>query len=400
MSNILPRAPLKLAIRPVERLEAPEVDKVYKQVGVRLWGEGAYERESITGSQTKYGVLSQVKTDDIIVNKIWARNGSVAVISSKLDGCYVSGEFPTFEPIEGILYPRWFHWLTKTRDFWEQCDEMSRGTSGKNRIRPEKFLEVQIPLPLLDEQRRIVARIEELAAKIEEARGLRREAEEEAEMLLKNSLKEIFETFIEQNGVRELGDLFLEAGYGTSVKCSYERLDNEIPVLRIPNVISEKVSFNDLKYGEINTDEINRVLLGEGDILVVRTNGSADLVGRSAVVPILPEPTAFASYMIRIRCDHNIISSDYLQLILRHLRTDGQLFDFARTTAGQYNVSLGRLRKAKIPLPSLPEQRRIVARFDALQAQIDILRHKQAESSAELDALLPSILDKAFKGEL
>lgn len=64
------------------------------------------------------------------------------------------------------------------------------------------------------------------------------------------------------------------------------------------------------------------------------------------------------------------------------------------------NISLGDLRQLKIPTPPLFEQRRIVAELDALQAQVDSLKKLQAETAAELDALLPSILDKAFKGEL
>ena len=76
--------------------------------------------------------------------------------------------------------------------------------------------------------------------------------------------------------------------------------------------------------------------------------------------------------------------------MMQHLRVAGVLVDFARTTAGQYNVSLGRLRAAEIPVPPLPEQRRIVAELDALQLQVDALKRLQAETSVELDALLPS----------
>ncbi|GAC1404256.1 MAG: hypothetical protein NVSMB49_22600 [Ktedonobacteraceae bacterium] len=161
--------PLEEIVLPIERLEVPDAEKLYRQIGVKLWGEGAYERETIYGSQTKYSTLSMVEANDIIINKIWARNGSVAVVPKYLDGSYVSGEFPTFVPIQGKLNPRWFHWLTKTKGFWMQCDEKSRGTSGKNRIRPEMFMKITIPLPPLEEQQRIVARIEELATKIEEA---------------------------------------------------------------------------------------------------------------------------------------------------------------------------------------------------------------------------------------
>lgn len=222
---------------------------------------------------------------------------------------------------------------------------------------------------------------------------------EEVEALPNSELTAIFKALLEQNDACQLDKLLLEAGYGTSTKCEYERLENSVPVLRIPNVASERVNFDDVKYGTLTNAELDRVLVTEGDVIVVRTNGSADLVGRCAVVPTLSEPTAFASYLIRLRCDRQIVDSDYLQLMFKHLRTAGTLFDFARTTAGQYNVSLGRLRAAQIPIPPLPEQRRIVAYLDNLQTKIDALKQMQAETAAELNALMPSILDKAFKGE-
>jgi type I restriction enzyme, S subunit len=138
-------------------------------------------------------LLSRIEADDIIVNKIWARNGSVAVVSENLAGCYVSGEFPTFIPIRDKLEPRWFHWFTKTPLLWKQCDEKSRGTSGKNRIRPERFLEIHIPLPPLDEQRRIVARIDELSTKIKEARDLRSYTVQRSKSLWASALREAFQ---------------------------------------------------------------------------------------------------------------------------------------------------------------------------------------------------------------
>src|SRR3989338_6446511 len=101
--------PLGEVISPVERPETPIPGVEYRQIGVRLWGEGAYERETIDGGQTKYKTFSRVEADDIIVNKIWARNGSVAVVSEQLEGCYASGEFPIFTPIKKKLDSKWFH---------------------------------------------------------------------------------------------------------------------------------------------------------------------------------------------------------------------------------------------------------------------------------------------------
>ena len=133
-----------------------------------------------------------MESEDIVVNKIWARNGSVAVVETALAGCFVSSEFPTFTTNRDRLLPQWMHWLTKTPGFWAQCDEKSQGTSGKNRIKPFQFLSIEIPLPPLSEQRRIAAIIEELAVKITEARLLRKQAVVEAEALLSEQMRRVF----------------------------------------------------------------------------------------------------------------------------------------------------------------------------------------------------------------
>jgi type I restriction enzyme, S subunit len=73
---------------------------------------------------------------------------------------------------------------------------------------------------------------------------------------------------------------------------------------------------------------------------------------------------------------------------------------FCTTTAGNIGISATDLKTISIPVPPLPEQRRFVAYLDNLQAKVDALKQLQAETQAELDSLLPSILDKAFKGEL
>ena len=66
-----PKVLLGEVLNPVERPEVPIVGSVYRQIGVKLWGEGAYERETIDGGQTRYRTFSKVETNDIIVNKIW-----------------------------------------------------------------------------------------------------------------------------------------------------------------------------------------------------------------------------------------------------------------------------------------------------------------------------------------
>src|SRR6266542_4491463 len=162
--KVYPEAPLSQIARPISRPVLVLPGKCYRTIGVKWWGEGAYERETIDGSQTAAKTLSLVRNGDLIINKIWVRHGSTAIASVDVDGCAASGEFPTFELDKEKVEPEWIHWQTKTRGFWATCDALSRGTSGKNRIKPELFLTIRVPLPPLAEQRRVVARIEELAA--------------------------------------------------------------------------------------------------------------------------------------------------------------------------------------------------------------------------------------------
>jgi len=66
----------------------------------------------------------------------------------------------------------------------------------------------------------------------------------------------------------------------------------------------------------------------------------------------------------------------------------------------QMMLTPGRIENLNVPLPPLEEQRRLVAYLDGLQAQVSALRAVQAETERELSALMPSVLDRAFKGEL
>jgi hypothetical protein len=93
-----------------------------------------------------------------------------------------------------------------------------------------------------------------------------------------------------------------------SEKCVDEREAATIPVLRIPNIVSEKVQFSGMKYARLSEHEFCKRTLCLGDILVVRTNGSKELVGRCAVVDTVTEKTVFGSHLIRLRLKKNITS--------------------------------------------------------------------------------------------
>jgi type I restriction enzyme S subunit len=381
-------------LTPTERGETPMPGTTYRQIGVKLWGEGAYERETMDGSQTKYAQLFRAEAGDVIMNKIWARNGSVAVVSDALAGCFGSGEFPMFVPRRDRLESRWIHWLTKSRGFWAQCDEKSQGTSGKNRIKPEQFLNVEIPLPPLAEQRRVVARIEELAAQIHEARTLRHQAIEEAEALLTTARRVVISECDAETVALEDACAAIIDNLHSNPSLS----ETGIPCIRSPDVGYGTLDLD----GAQRTDEDEfrrRTVRGEPkekDIVLVREGGGT---GKCAVV--LPgQRFSLGQRVMMLRPNtERILPRFFLHQLLSPQIQEAQIVPLSKGSASPH-LNIGALRSFNLVLPPLPEQHRIVSELDAMQAEVDALKRLQAETAAELDALLPAILDRAFKGEL
>ena len=390
MSKSFPLVPIGEVAFSVERPEAPLPGTVYRQVGVHLWGEGAYERESIDGGETKYSTFHWVESGDIIVNKIWARNGSVAVVNDELAGCFCSGEFPIYAPDRNRIEPRWFHWITKTSWFWHECDLKSRGTSGKNRIRPEKFLEIQIPLPPMEEQRRIVAKIDELAAKIKEAQELRQRAVERGGELVGAKAASVFRSALKV-GSRPLHSVAtLERGKFSHRPRNEPRFfGGAHPWIQIGEIESS-TKFIRHWTQTLNDDGLaisKKFPRGTVLISIAATIGAVGVLDFDCCVP--------DSIVGVIPGDG--LDSEFIYYYLGYLR---QHLEEIAPQSAQKNINLQILSKLPVPQLTLSEQRRIVEELDALQAEEDALKRLQAETAAELDALLPSILDKAFKGEL
>jgi type I restriction enzyme S subunit len=382
---------MKFPLTPLSEIACPVVRPIpvvpgasYRTIGVKWWGEGAYERETIDGSQTAAKMLSIVHEGDLIINKIWVRHGSTAIASKAVDGCAASGEFPTFELDQALVLPRWIHWLTKTQDFWSKCDSLSRGTSGKNRIKPELFLTILIPLPSLNEQRRIVAQIEELAAGIEEAQELRRQVESDFNTLCRS--------------------IIFDRSYGDSIPTPMR----ELVRLKEPDVI-------------VHQEEVYHFAgvysFGRGVFKGLRKSGTEFTYNRLTLLRagdfVYPKLMAWegALGIVPPECDGLVVSPEFPVFEVDQSRVLQDTLDVYFRTPSVWpmlsaastgtNVRRRRLNPSdflafKMPVPPMTIQQR----FREIKTQMEVVKCLQAETSAELDALLPAILDKAFKGKL
>ncbi|XZF65008.1 MAG: restriction endonuclease subunit S [Gloeotrichia echinulata DVL01] len=195
---------------------------------------------------------------------------------------------------------------------------------------------LQIALPPLSEQRRIV----EILDQADALRRMRAEADAKAERILPALFIKMFgdpATNPMRWEEKKLPDLNIDFRYGTSVKC--DSIIKGLPVLRIPNILGGEINIDALKYGELSSEETNRLLLQQGDLLFVRTNGNPDYVGRCAVFD-LDEPYIFASYLIRARFPIDTVESRFIAAYLQTPSGRQGMLPFIRTTAGQSNTAL------------------------------------------------------------
>ena len=133
---------------------------------------------------------------------------------------------------------------------------------------------------------------------------------------------------------------------------------------------------------------------------MVRGNGSKHLCGMAGLVTEDADFVIFPDLFIHVPLPEQYILPEFFVVAWNSAATREIIEQKAKTTSGIWKVNQGHISSTGIPLPPLPEQRRIVAELDGLRAQVDALKKLQGETAAELDALLPSILDKAFKGIL
>ena len=352
-------------------------------------------RDIVSGAEIKTKEQQVCRAGEFLVAEIDAKVGGFGVVPDELDGSIVSSHYFLFEVNQKKLDERFLDYFVRTPFFRDQVS--ARGSTNYASVRPQHVLRYQIPLLPLSEQQRIVSRIEELAAKINEARILRQRAVEEAETLVANEIKTRFDRGKKSGWTfGSLGDYVTDDCYGTSEKTHDD--DSGTPVLRMGNIQGGRLDLRDLKYLHVAEKDRAKLILKRGDVLVNRTN-SAELVGKCAVFDMQGE-FAFASYLIRLRLDIERADPRLIASYINSPAGRAYMFSERKQMTGQANVNATKLKALPIALPPLSEQHCIMADLDALQVQADALQKLQAETAAELEALLPSILDKAFKGEL
>ena len=400
MNSSWPLVTLGEVLRPVTRPESVDPEKTYKILGAHWYAKGLYIKDILMGSEIRANKVYQINAGDFVYNRLFAWKGSFAVASKEDDSCYVSNEFPCFVVNQDRADPIYLWKYFSRSPVWDEALGLSTGgtPTSRNRLKEDKFLALKFPLPFLPEQRRIVARIDELVTKIDEARTLRQQAQQKADALLGLSISRL--CCSPTSKTMTIGELVGEGSLrnGRSVKSTGDI--GEVRCLTLSAMRHGRIDIRDSKVVPLPLDEAQPFLIRNGDVFIVRGNGSKNLCGMAGLVTDETSSVIFPDLFIQVALPKQYILPEFFVAAWNSDATRKVIEEKAKTTSGIWKVNQGHVSSTRIPVPPLPEQRRIVAELDVLQAHLDALKKLQAETAAELDALLPSILDRAFKGEL
>lgn len=389
MNSPFPKAPLRSLLRRAEEPVVIQPTETYKQVTVRLLHKGVVLRRQQLGAEIRTARQWRVRAGQVLLSRIDARNGAIGRVPPELDGAIVTNDFWSFDVDADAAEPRFLVAYFGTGEFVEACKRASEGTTNRVRLQPERFLDTEVPLPPLPEQRRIVARIEELAAKIEQVRTLRRQAAEEVGALFAAGSDAAFRPRVGWKEAR-VGEICEPPQYGFTASATNDPVGPRL--LRITDIQDGHVNWDTVPFCQCPNPE--QYLLQKGDLVFARTGATT---GKSFLIGDCPT-AIFASYLIRLRVK-SLVRVEYLYHYFRTPLYWSQISE-EKTGTGQPNVNGKKLAVIRVPIPPVDEQSRIVAHLDGLRGSVEALKGLQEETASEVDALLPSILDKAFKGDL
>jgi type I restriction enzyme S subunit len=332
------------------------------------------------------------------------------------------------------IEPRWIAWAVRAHEHMVLRDCRKRGTTVAS-LDTVRLLDFEIPLAPPDDQRRILAALDEQLSRLDAAQacltaGGARTRLAEASLLdaavagrltpaRTESPADLLEAIAQRRqqltqkpalsprqiafalpknwDIASLDALSWSAGYGTSTKCDYE--GSGIPVLRIPNIQDGKVESSDIKYAVDQNVDLTEMLVTPGDILFVRTNGSRDLIGRAAVADG-DLRAAFASYLIRFRLVRDGVDPKWVQTVVSSPTWRRYLTSNASSSAGQHNLNLKILGSLPIPVPAVTCQQEILDEIEVRRSRLRRIGRSATDAAAKASALRRSLLGAAFSGRL
>ena len=380
--------PLSDLLQPVSRPEPVRPDGTYQILGARWYGKGLYTKDVKSGNEIQAKKVYKVSSGDFVYNRLFAWKGSFAIASQENDGCYVSNEFLCYLVNPRLLDTRFLMYYFSRQSAWSEALGLSTGSTptSRNRLKEGQFLGMRVPVPSRAEQERVVVGLDAISGKIRKAQELRQMATEEAGTLLSSERAHVFEAAAE-NGTVRLQDLVtLERG-----RFSYRPRNDP----RFFGGAHPWIQIREIETSGKYISEWSETLNDEGLGVSKKFPRGTVVVSIAATigaVGILEFDCCFPDSIVGVTPNAGT-ESEYVYHYLCHVRS--HLEDVAPQSA-QKNINLEILSALAIPALPTDKQRKVVAHLNAVETAISSLREIQVARDAELNAMLPAVLDRAM----
>ena len=336
---------------------------------------------------------SSFQTGDVLFAKITPcmENGKVA-LAGELTNRIGRGstEFFVLRPAAAVLGDYLFYYLRQAR-FRAQAKQYFTGTAGQQRV-PKSFMEnALIPLPPLDEQRRIVATLNR-AAKIERLHA--QATERLREFVPALFLKMFGDPTHNSKGwqTARVGDVCeVQGGLQVTRKRAVHPLT--APYLRVANVLRDKLVLDEIKSIRLTERELQRVRLLKGDLLIVEGHGNPGEIGRLAVWDGSIATCVHQNHLIRVRPDPAIVLPSFACAYLNSSSGRLHLLRQGKTTSGLNTISASDVKSCPVFVPPIELQRhfaQIVDKAHQLVLRAEVAATKATTLTSSLMARLLS----------
>lgn len=334
--------------------------------------------------------LSRFSENDTLFAKITPcpENGKIAFVDHLPAPIGIgSTEFIVLSPREGTA-PKYLFHLVCSDAVRGRATARMEGSTGRQRV-PDDVFERQllVPVPSPEEQAAIAKILDGVDAAVEAARQSISSSRDLEASLILDALEK------QSAPARRLGEFVTDVRYGTSIAANERGWGH--PTLRIPNVVGDQLSLADVTFVDLRPADVERLSLCEGDLLLVRTNGNPNYVGRSAVFRAPDKRVwVYASYLIRVRLKDDLLP-EYVNVFLGSERGRRELLRRVTTSAGNHNINSNSIRLLSIPVPDDKDvQQDVVDIANAARAKVDAVSRR----IRALETLKKSLMHDVFTG--
>lgn len=283
------------------------------------------------------------------------------------------------------------------RYFETQLSAKGTGTTFKA-INQKLIKNLEIPIPPLNEQFRIVARIEELFSELDKAVDTLKTTKEQLEVYRQAVLVDIFS---QEHPLRQLKEISVALS-GFAFKSKNYTPDGKYTVIKIGNVKDGYLDFSrdKTRTNEVTDRILQKYLLKQGDCLITLTGtrGKRDY----GFVSMIERQTDYLlnQRVAALRFDTMIALPEFFRYYLSSLNYRNQFFKYETGNVGQGNVGIKALCEPAVPCPPLDTQKKIVDQISDRLSVCDSIEKTVDTALAQADAMRQSILKQAFEGTM